>query len=64
MRGTVASSHSLNQRYLHTTQYSERCLTKDLNQVHNPQKIKNINPEEQEQMVAEVMKLKVHAVYL
>ena len=29
MGGTVASSHSLNQRHLHTTPYSERCLTKD-----------------------------------
>ena len=29
MGGTVASSHSLNQKYLHTTPYSERCLTKD-----------------------------------
>ena len=61
MGGTVASSHSLNQRHLHTTPYSERCLTKDPQpkkvdflkfQVHNPKKIKNINPEEQEQMEA------------
>ena len=31
MGGNVASSHSLNQtqRHLHTTPYSERCLTKD-----------------------------------
>ena len=29
MGGTVASSHSLNQRHLHKTPYSERCLTKD-----------------------------------
>ena len=29
MGGTVASSHSVNQRNLHTTPYSERCLTKD-----------------------------------
>ena len=27
--GTVASSHSFNQRHLHKTPYSERCLTKD-----------------------------------
>ena len=57
MGGTVASSHSLNKRHLHTHPYSERCLTKDPHQVHNPQKIKNINPEEQEQTVAEIMAL-------
>ena len=29
MEGTVASSHSINQRHLHATPPSERCLTKD-----------------------------------
>ena len=29
MGGTVASSHSLNQRHLQTTPCSERCQTKD-----------------------------------